>query len=519
MHFSFSIVLYLALLIGNEGAASSSSDKSRGLKADKKTKDYKKTKDNKKAKGAKKDKKLDKKKNIERRGLCVIGGGAAGAYTAYEAQKRGYDTVLFEPKSELGGNCEYLQVPSVIDPTQTYDVNAAVVIFSPTETVKSFFDEMGAITTELPVSEHDFVYNTAYGTVPSPGFDQTSMMAALTEYSMIVNSPPYAGVYANPLIPLPDFDILTEEQVVIMLEPFGSFLQNHPGVQPLVPVMSSLIQGLGPLLTQPMWEILRSTPPSWISRLFMGTFLHLPDGCQDIYDTLQARMIEEDSTSVMLNTGVDRIARMDGKVMLDVTTATGNKSNYECDDAIIAFRPDGLDETTLNPIGEEEKTFFSDLSYNGYIPSVWNLDIGPALQAVGVGPNQTMIFFNASIVDVGIVTIQMSGVQADYPWIVFYQPSEPADTPEKLAAVKDAITAELTAVGFENPETIFIKNHKYGVKPTTLESLKAWVPFFQDANYNDDDHLYWTGSVVSGDASEWIWEYSKQLLDEVFPAT
>lgn len=98
-----------------------------------------------------------------------------------------------------------------------------------------------------------------------------------------------------------------------------------------------------------------------------------------------------------------------------------------------------------------------------------------------------------------------------------YQPSEPADTPEKLKAVEDAIRAELTSMGFENIEFLFIKNHKYQVKPNSEQGVKNWAPFFDKQN-NDEDGLYWTGAVASGELSERVWKYSKKLLDEKFPA-
>ena len=115
-----------------------------------------------------------------------------------------------------------------------------------------------------------------------------------------------------------------------------------------------------------------------------------------------------------------------------------------------------------------------------------------------------------------IVTIVKDRPEADYPFRVFYQPSEPADTPKKLKAVEEAILIELTSMGFENIEFLFIKNHKYQVKPKSEKFLKDWVPFFEAQN-NDEDGLYWTGAVASGENSERVWEYSRRLLDENFP--
>lgn len=49
----------------------------------------------------------DKKLNhIEREcGLCVVGGGLAGAFAAVAAARRGIKTVLIQDRPVLGGNC------------------------------------------------------------------------------------------------------------------------------------------------------------------------------------------------------------------------------------------------------------------------------------------------------------------------------------------------------------------------------------------------------------------------------
>jgi len=450
--------------------------------------------------------------------LCVIGGGAAGAYTAYEAQKRGYDTVLIEPQNDLGGNCEFVGVQSTIDPSVTYYVNAAVVIYSPTETVNLFFEEMDATVTPFVVSSgKTFVYGTPYGVFPAPPSDPAASFAALTEYTTIANSPPYVGSFN----PLPIFENLSEKESLFLLEPFGQFLARNPGIQPLVPVMASLIQGYGLITELPVWEIFLGVPPRYILQLFTSTWLTLPNGCQELYDKLKDRMTNEDSNSVLLNTNVDRIVREEEGVTLH-TKSNGNKngkdlkSKYKCDDAVIAFRPEGLDGKTLEGITENEKHFFGNLTYNGYVPSLFRMELGPSLTAVGADMNTEMTFVSAPLVNVGAVTIIKSQPQADYPWRIFYQPSEPADTPEKLEAVKDELIAELTSIGFINIDCIFIKNHKYSVKPNSVQGVKDWVPFFDEQN-NDNDNLYWTGAVAGGDGSEYVWEYSKRVLDENFP--
>lgn len=448
--------------------------------------------------------------------VCVIGGGAAGAYTAYELQKRGYDTVLFEPQSSLGGNCEILEFPSKLTPGLQYTVNAAVIIFSPRQVVLDFFNEFNAPTGNLPAggSGNTFVYGPGF-VFPAPPQDPAVLSAALVNFTIISNLPPYAGITEIP--PLPDWENLSPVQQDALLEPFGDFLARNPGVLPLRPLISALMQGFGFVDTRPMWEIFAFGGPVFLTQLFSGTFLTLPEGCQSIYDDLQGRMLANDPDSVKLSTWVKKVRRKGNKVVFKAFESDGTKKKYKCDDAIVAFRPNGIDTKFLKDITPTEQAFFDDLGYNGYIPSVWEMDLGPSLLAVGANQSTALNFNFFQAVDVGIITLSKDRPEADYPWRLFYQPAEPAETPEALDAIQDQIVQDLTALGFINIKNLFISNHVYAVKPQSRENTLVWTDFFNQAN-NDGDHLFWTGSVPSGEGSENVWQYSWDLLEANFPS-
>ncbi len=88
--------------------------------------------------------------------------------------------------------------------------------------------------------------------------------------------------------------------------------------------------------------------------------------------------------SVQKSTFVKEIVCQEERVKISTESEESGKVNYVCDDAIIAFRPDGLDKKTLADITAEEENFFDDLGYNGYIPSIWKMDVGQGLLDVGV---------------------------------------------------------------------------------------------------------------------------------------
>lgn len=456
--------------------------------------------------------------------VCVVGGGAAGAYTAYELQKRGYDTVLFEPQSNLGGNCEILEFPSTMTPDTTYSVNAAVIIFSPRPAVLNFFNEFGATTNggSGGGGGQTFVYGPGF-VFPVPPQDPLVQSQALQDFATIAFLE-FGPQLSSGIPVIPEWENLSSSQVNALLEPFGDFLVRNPAVAPLRPLISALMQGFGFVDTRPMWEVLAFGGPPFITQLFTGTFLRLDNGCQEIYDELQQRMLTADPDSVKLGTYVDKVKRRNKKgkqkkkLNLRATDAnTGSKTKYKCDDIIVAFRPNGVNQDFLKDITHEEQAFFDDLDYNGYIPSVWAMDLGPDLVAVGANQSQSLRFSFFQPVDVGIISLSKDRPEADYPWRLFYQPAEPADTPAKLQAVETQIIADLTALGFVNVQKLFLSNHVYAVKPQSEQFTLEWNTFFDEAN-SDGDQLFWTGSVPAGEGSENVWEYSWDLMEANFPS-
>ena len=111
-----------------------------------------------------------------RKDVCVIGGGAAGSYSAYELQKRGYDVVLFEPQNTLGGNCERFQVPSTVTEGEIYTIPAAVLIFANSTIVTDFLTEFNNVTMEprgLVDEREPYVFDqeTPGSAMPAPPTD------------------------------------------------------------------------------------------------------------------------------------------------------------------------------------------------------------------------------------------------------------------------------------------------------------------------------------------------------------
>ena len=139
--------------------------------------------------------------------VCVLGGGASGAYTAYELQTRGYDVVLMEPLEDLGGNCEIIPVRSTLNSSIIYDVNAAVIVYLPTSVATDFFDELDVMYSEFASPDReDFVYSYTIGDLdvavkPPPETDPSALFGAFLAYSRIIGQ---MNVEPDEEFPLPD---------------------------------------------------------------------------------------------------------------------------------------------------------------------------------------------------------------------------------------------------------------------------------------------------------------------------
>jgi hypothetical protein len=454
--------------------------------------------------------------------VCVIGGGAAGSYSAYQLQKRGYDVVLFEPQSNLGGNCETVQVPSKLNPNKIFNASAAVVIFSPNKDVLDFFNDFNAtFQTMIPVEQ---VKAYLYGipgmpriVIPAPRggeFIQGIMTNALEAYFDLLKN---MGLLGEEVIP--DWENLSIIQREFLLLPFGVVAATNPLIAPLMPIMSALMQGFGHLPTLPTWEVIGYAGPVFIQQLMEGTFLELTDTCQSLYNKLEIRMRSVDPSSVQLDTVVQRIERGRGCVML--TTARQKEDDgtrsYKCNHAIVAFRPP-ISRALLPDMTRAEHAFLNDFGHGGYIASLWSMDPGYRLRSIGLDMNQEISFNNVTIVDEGIITINKQRADPDFPWRIFYQtPSKRIETAQELENIRLAMESVLLKIGFVNLQTLFITSHIYGVKPQTEANVLQWRNFFHHANYEDSDNLFWTGAAVAGEGSETVWKYSRELLDAKFP--
>jgi hypothetical protein len=474
--------------------------------------------------------------NFEEKEVCVIGGGAAGSYTTWELQKRGYDVVLIEPLSDLGGNCE------IVD-HEGADVNAAVIIFSPNDVVKAFFEEFNAgyrnfsisqSTTNLVFSLSSDTLNFVAPQPPPTATDQVAIAEGLAIYLDVTNQDPYL-VNGAPLdfVGPPDFSSLPNATKGALLQSWNAFQNEYPQVGALAPILSTLGQGLGYFRDLPMWQVLVMTPARQLAQLFsipsFTPFVELIEGCQKLYDSVQSALLARDSTSVRTNTVVEKFRRLgNGRVLVSTKDLlTEEKSKIHCGKMIAAFRPIDMDTSLEKSFTKEERSYFSDLSYNGYLATVWTMQPGPSLlpiiAAAANGAEQGISFTNigdgTAVVDTGIVLLTRHSGEPDYPWQVFYQPDYPPVLEEEKQALFDRIKMDLELIGFENVVNVVFKSHRYFVIPQSPNKLETFYGFMNGTNFGlEEQSVYYTGALLAGDATHYVYDYSKRLLDHRFPA-
>jgi hypothetical protein len=329
----------------------------------------------------------------------------------------------------------------------------------------------------------------------------------------------------------PDFSSLPDATNEALLQSWSAFELQYPQVRALTPILSSLGQGY--FRDLPMWQVLIMTSARLLAQLLsipsFAPFVELHKGCQKLYDSVQSALLANDSTSVRTNTVVKKFRRLgNGRVLVSTKDlVTGKKTKIHCDKMIAAFRPIDMDKHLEKSFTKEERSYFNDLGFNGYVATVWNMQPGPSLSpiiaAAANGAEQGISFTNIgdgiAVVDTGIVTLVRHSGGPDYPWVVVYQPDSPPVCEEEKQALFDRIKMDLELIGFEDVDSVLFKPHRYFVFPQSLHKLETFYGFMNGLNFGSEEQsVYYTGALLAGDATHYAYDYSKRLLDYRFPA-
>jgi hypothetical protein len=436
--------------------------------------------------------------------VCVIGGGAAGSYAAYQLKKRGYAVSLLEPRNELGGNCKSFTMPS------GSVVNAAVIYFSNTPIVTDYFNDLGItyVTVASRTPPINFLFDVPYPfVVPQPPVNQTLQLAALEQYRNV-----YANVFQS--IPeqdeVPDFSTLPAPLRDALLAPFGYTVAVY-GLGYLAPTFAALDQGMGPIFQIPTYYALKSASPTLIENLILGTFLNVLPGCKAIYTAVDnylgdSAVLGVSDIQVKRKSGYNEVKFFDPQV--------GEDQKFKCDNVIVAFRPTSA---SMNAMFEDltytETSLYSAIQAPGFWTTIWNMT-HPSLPDAILGL-QHLKFIGVDVPSIPnqpcITNIVKQNAGVNDPFVVFYH----APTPLDAASVEATIQSQLQSVGFQNVQKYFFEEHKYGLRPDVASAAAGWYGNFKALQ--GYKKTFYIGSVLSWDASEFTWLHARSLLNSYFP--
>lgn len=214
------------------------------------------------------------------RDVLIIGGGAAGTYSAIRLQKLGKSVALVEKEPILGGHTN-----TFIDPITSARINYGVQFWEDIPVVQNYFASLGVSLT--PVST----------TASSPFitlFADLGGSSAIIPASALPSSDPAPGfaIYGAQLAKFPvdnGFLGLPDPVPEDLLLPFGDFVTKYQ-LDAIAFLAYQFAQGLGNILAQTTIYVMKNFGPAaltGISDHFVGTTNR---DNHELYDKAQAQL-------------------------------------------------------------------------------------------------------------------------------------------------------------------------------------------------------------------------------------
>lgn len=183
--------------------------------------------------------------------VCVIGGGAAGTYSAIKSKDLNKTVVVVEQQDRLGGHTK-----TYVDPGSNTSIELGVAEWEDTPIVREWFARF-----KVPLYQYNFTIpgvTSEYvdfqtGQIATP--KQGDLLGAWDAFQTQVAKYPFLD-YSLDSIPFP--------VPADLLLPFGQFITRY-NLQDAVPYLSLYGQGWGNFVTLPTLLAIKYFPPSFPS--------------------------------------------------------------------------------------------------------------------------------------------------------------------------------------------------------------------------------------------------------------
>ncbi|GAB1206781.1 hypothetical protein APSETT445_005481 [Aspergillus pseudonomiae] len=432
--------------------------------------------------------------NIITRDVCILGGGATGAYAAIRLKDMNKSVVVVERNSRLGGHAETLYVENGghVD----YGVQG---VFN-TNVSRDFFTRLGVQWKPLtPGSLVNKYVNFKTGQEVPPPAGVVDTVAALLVYRSAIQKFDYLkdGVYNLP-------DPVPEE----LLWPFSQFVEKYK-FEGALSVIYTFANALGDMLATPTLYVIQAFGIAHIDIFLQGGYITPNNGMYELY----RKASEVLDTDVLYNSKATHTRRSDTGIKILTQDTSGKKTLIEAKKLLVTIppTPENLKSLVLVP---EESSLFAKLFWKTYYVAVLkNTGIPNDINVQNVDPgekpgNLPRAPFQWALQDMGPNNYLASKIVGDMNFT-------DSQARELIMGDLRRMATAGTFVIQEDWEMAVFGSHV----PT---SMMVGVEDVRDGFYRKVYGLqgqrstFWTGLTLASDYSALLWQYTDSVVGKMF---
>lgn len=429
--------------------------------------------------------------------VCVIGGGASGAYTAIRLQDHGKSVVVVEAKSRLGGHAETYK-----DPATGTSLDIGVIVFGHLQEVKKIFSRFEIPLKIVPTSlgPPDFTDVSSGEIIEYNPPNQEEVEIAMRKYAAELAKYPEIQKGYNLTYPVPE-DLLL---------PFGQFVTKY-SLTALVPTVFAICQGYTPLLEISTLYVFKYFNQDLLNTLSKGFLMTERHDVGEMYEKISSYL----GPDALLNSKVISMDRSQtsGPVRLIVDTPCGHQlilaKKIVSTIPLIVSNMQGFD---LSP---DESSIFAQHFHSSYYSCVLrnsHLPMDKSIQSCDLSKTYGIPALP------GVYTMhpdQPSGLMQIY----YGSPralSEADVRADILAVVRRIQQARGIKVSsdLQAPEFVAFANHSPFNIMAPKESIRNGF-YKQLYDLQGQKHTWYNGSSVHAQDSSVLWRFTEELLPRI----
>ncbi|KAM3475577.1 hypothetical protein MY5147_003677 [Beauveria neobassiana] len=439
--------------------------------------------------------------DIIQRDVAIIGGGAAGTYSAISLKDKGKSVIVIEKKDRLGGHTE-----TYIDPATGTPMDLGVMIWHNISVVNDYFGRFGiplAKAGAFFTSSEFFDFRTGKEIKRSWNPTDAQVLAAFAAYSEQRDK--YPKLINGTFLPSP----VPED----LYMPFGDFVKKYK-VEAAVTNMFNYNPGVGNILKNPTVEQYRYWGYNMVHSRLTGFLTTARHNSSELYTKAGAELTA--SSSLLLNSQVSAALRGEGKtgVLLVVSTPSGKKLVVA--KKLLVAIPPKLDFMGPLDLDHREKNLFGKFISTGYY--------------VGIVKNAGF-YSNASITNaIQDAEYNLPQLPAAYSFapaplpghqmVTYATPQGHKSLPMSDDKVKADIISTIKRLQRQNPgkfkpqgepEFVDFRCHAPYVLQVSARDIKD--EFYKKLYALQGlRNTYWTGAAWKAQDSSLLWKFSEEIV-------